>query len=320
MDKLWRWTVAFAVAILVLPSIARAQEYPSRLVKVLVPFTAGSSTDQVARLLGADLQNLLGQPFVIENKPGAQGTIAGDALAKSTPDGYTLLLATNSIAASVSLFKDLPFDPIKDLQPIARIGFTGFVAMIRPDFEVKSMSDLISLARKRPGTLSAGFGGGGGQVSEALFKSMAKLDIVDVPYRGVPQAVTDVLGGNVSLVWVDLGNARALSQSGRLNAIGVTTPSRTELAPGVPAIAETIPNYQVIAWFGLFAPAGTPQAIVQKLYDALGSSLAKPEIRSGLALTGTVIAILGPSAFGSFVQAEIPRWAELVRLSGLRPE
>jgi tripartite-type tricarboxylate transporter receptor subunit TctC len=315
-----RWIVVYGVAALLLPSLSMAQDYPNRPVKLLVPFSAGSSTDQVARLLGEDFQTSLGQAFVIEDKPGAQGTIAADTLAKSPPDGYTLLLATNSIAASVSLFKDLPFDPIKDLQPIGRIGFTGFVAMTRPDFEAKSMAELIALARKRPGSLSAGFGGGGGQVSEALFKSMGKLDIVDVPYRGVPQAVTDVLGGNVNLAWVDLGNAKALSQSGRLRAIGVTTPARTELAPGVPAIAETIPNFQVIAWFGLFAPAGTPPAIIQKLYGVLQRSVSKPKIRDGLALTGTDIALLDPPAFGTFVQSEIPRWAELVKLSGLRPE
>lgn len=320
MQRFLRRIAIVALTAITLPSVSIAQDYPSRPVKLLVPFTAGSSTDQVARLLGAELQNLLGQPFVIENKPGAQGTLAADSLAKSTPDGYTLLLATNSIAASVSLFKNLPFDPIKDLEPIARIGFTGFVAMTRPDFEAKTMKDFIALARAQPGTLSAGFGGGGGQVSQALFKSMAKLELVDVPYRGVPQAVTDLLGGSVSLAWVDLGNARALAQSGRLTPIGVTTPSRTDLAPGVPTIAETIPSFQVIAWFGLFAPAGTPPAIVQKLYEAVKTSLAKPEIRSGLALTGTDIAPLDPSAFGRFVQDEIPRWAELVKISGLHPD
>ena len=320
MQTSLRAIAALALAALTLPSVAMAQDYPSRPVKLLVPFTAGSSTDQVARLLGADLQSQLGQPFVIENKPGAQGMLAADTLAKSTPDGYTLLLATNSIAAAVSLFKNLPFDPVKDLQAIARIGFTGFVAMTRPDFEAKSMKDLIALARAKPNTLSAGFGGGGGQVSQALFKSMAKVDLVDVSYRGVPQAVTDLLGGSVALAWVDLGNARALAQSGRLTPIGVTTPNRTDLAPGVPAIAETIPNFQVIAWFGLFAPAGTPPAVVQKLYDAIKTSLAKPEIRKALALTGTDIAPLDPSAFGRFVQDEIPHWAELVKISGLHPD
>lgn len=320
MQTFLRWIAAFGVAALVLPSASKAQDYPSRPVKLLVPFTAGSSTDQVARLLGNELQTLLGAPFVIEDKPGAQGTLAADTLAKSSPDGYTLLLATNSIAASVSLFANLPFDPIKDLQPIARIGFTGFVAMSQPGFEAKSIGDLITLARQRPGKLSAGYGGGGGQVSQALFKSMAKIDIVDVPYRGVPQAVTDLLGGSVSFAWVDLGNARSLAQSGRLIPLGVTTPARTELAPGVPAIAETIPKFQVIAWFGLFAPAGTPPAIVKKLYEAVVTSLAKPEIRNGLALTGTDVALLDPSDFARFVQDEIPRWAELVKLSGLHPE
>jgi tripartite-type tricarboxylate transporter receptor subunit TctC len=321
MQILLRWlAAACAIVALVLPSTSMAQDYPSRPVKLLVPFPAASSTDQVARLLGAELQARLGEPFVPENKPGAQGTIAADALAKSNPDGYTLLLATNSIAASVSLFKTLPFDPIKDLQPIARIGFTGFVAMVRPDYEAKSMADLVALARKRPGTLTAGFGGGGGQVSQALLKSMANLDVVDVPYRGVPQAVTDLLGGNVSYAWVDLGNAGVLAQGGRLMPLGVTLPTRTDLAPGVPTIAETVPNFQLVAWFGLFAPAGTPPAIVEKLHEAVVASLDKPEIRKGLAITGTDIAPLDPQRFGAFLRDEIPRWAELVKLSGLKPE
>ena len=222
----------------------------------------------MARLIGNELQNALGQPFVVDNRPGALGTIAADAVAKSAPDGYTLLLTTNSpLATDVSLFSKLPYDPVKDFAPIARIGVTAFVLMTRPDFKAKSLKELIDLARAQPNKLSAGFGGGGGQVSQALFKSMAKVEITDVPYRGVPQAVTDTLGGTVSYAFVDLGNAAALASSKQLNPLGQTLPQRTKLAPGVPAIAETLPGFQVVGWFGLVAPAGTPPDVVSKLYQ-----------------------------------------------------
>jgi tripartite-type tricarboxylate transporter receptor subunit TctC len=309
------------VCALLVAAPAAAQSYPSRPVKLLVPFPAGSSTDQVARLVGNELQGLLGQPFVVDNRPGALGSIAADAVAKSQPDGYTLLLTTNSpLATNVSLFKTLPYDPVKDFAPIARIGVTAFVLMVKPDFQAKSLEDLLALARAEPGKLSGGFGGGGGQVSQALLKSMAKVDIVDVPYRGVPQAVTDTLGGNVSFSFVDLGNAGSLAKSGQLRALGVTLPQRTDLAPGVRAIAETLPGYEVVAWFGLVAPAATPPPIVAKLYDATVAALAKPEIKQGLAITGTEVSTLDSAQFAKFIQSEIPKWAELVKLSGMHAE
>jgi tripartite-type tricarboxylate transporter receptor subunit TctC len=302
-------------------TLASAQPYPNRPVKLLVPFPGGSSTDQVARLLGNDLQNALGQPFVVDNRPGALGSIAADAVAKSAPDGYTLLLTTNSpLATNVSLFKTLPYDPVKDFAPIARIGVTAFVLMVKPDFQAANLQELLALARAQPGKLSGGFGGGGGQVSQALLKSMAKVDVVDVPYRGVPQAVTDTLGGNVSYSFVDLGNAEALAKNGQLRPLGETLPHRTDLAPGVPAIAETLPGYEVVAWFGLVAPAGAPPDIIAKLHDATIAALAKPEVRQGLAITGTEVATLDAAQFADFIKSEIPKWAELVKISGMHAE
>jgi tripartite-type tricarboxylate transporter receptor subunit TctC len=312
--------VAGLVCGLLFAAAASAQTYPNRPVKMLVSFPPGSSTDQVARLLSAELQMALGQPFVIENKVGAQGSISADAVAKSPPDGYTLLLTTNSLAVAVSLFKKLPYDPVKDIAPIARIGFTAFVAMTKPDFQAKSMAELIALARAQPGKLSGGQGGSGGQVSMALLNSMAKVDILSVPYKGVPQAIIDVMGGSVDFAFVDLGNAGAQVKGGRLRALGVTMPNRTDLAPGVPTIAESVPGYEVTAWFALVAPAGTPADIVAKLHDATVKALAKPEVRQGLAATGTDVATLNPAQFTQFLQSEIPKWAELVKLSGMHAE
>jgi tripartite-type tricarboxylate transporter receptor subunit TctC len=299
---------------------ARSETYPDHPVKLVVPFPAGSSTDQIARLIGKELELTLGQPFIVENKAGAAGSIAANYVAKSTPDGYTLLLTTNSLALDVSLFDKLPYDPVSDFAPIARIGFTGFVAMVRPDSPAKTMADLIALARAQPGKLSAGHSGSGSQVSLALLNSMANINIISVPYHGVPQAVTDLLGGSVYSAFVDLGNARALARSGQLIALGETLPRRTDLAPGVPAIAETLPGYDVSAWFGLVAPAGTPQAIVGKLYDSTASVLAKPDLRDGIGLTGTDVSTLDPSNFAQFIKSEIPKWAKLVKLSRIHAE
>ncbi len=320
MHRTFIATVGAACSLLFVAA-AWGQTYPTRPVKLLVPFPAGSSTDQVARILGNELQKALGQPFVVDNRPGAQGSLAADAVAKSAADGYTLLLTTNSpLAANVSLFKRLPYDPVKDFAPIARVGVTAFVVMVRPDFPAKTLAELIARARAQPGELSAGYGGGGGRVSLALLKSMAKVDIVEVPYKGVPQLVTDLVGGAVSFALVDLGSAATQVEGGKLHALGVTLAKRTDLAPGVPAIAETLPGYELIAWFGLVAPAGTPKEVVAKLHDSTVSALAKPDVRQGLALTGTDVATLDPSQFAQFIQSEIAKWSELARLAGMQPE
>jgi tripartite-type tricarboxylate transporter receptor subunit TctC len=298
-----------------------ARSYPVRPVRLIAPFPPGSNADSVARVIGDPLQKALGQPFIVENRPGATGSIAADFVAKSAPDGYTLFLTTNSpLAVNGSLFKKLSYDPVKDFAPITRLGVTGFVAMVRPDSQVKTLSDLIALARSRPGMLSAGTGGAGTQVSTALFKSMAKLDVIDVPYKGVPQVVTDVLGGNLSFAFVDLGNAIGQMNGGKLLPLAVTLDAPTPLAPGVPTVAETLPGFAVMAWFGLVAPAGTPPEIIAKLNDAAMTALTRPEVKAAFANTGNVIAPMNPVEFSAFIQSEIAKWAVLVKLAGLQPE
>jgi tripartite-type tricarboxylate transporter receptor subunit TctC len=311
------------LVLLVFASIAGAQSdsYPTRPVRMMVGASAGGGTDVIARVLADKFADSLRQPFIVENRPGATGSIAADFVAKSAPDGYTLFLTTNSpLAVNGSLFKKLSYDPVKDFAPITRLGVTGFVAMVRPDFPATTLADLIALARSRPGMLSAGTGGAGAQVSTALFKSMAKLDVIDVPYRGVPQAVTDVLGGNLSFAFVDLGNAIVQMKGGKLLPLAVTLDAPTPLAPGVPTVAETLPGYAVMAWFGLVAPAGTPPEIIAKLHDAAMAALAKPEVRAGFANTGNVIAPMNSAEFSAFIQSEIAKWAVLVTLAGLEPE
>ncbi|MBV9190337.1 MAG: tripartite tricarboxylate transporter substrate binding protein [Betaproteobacteria bacterium] len=300
---------------------AHAQNYPTRPVRLVVPFPAGSATDQVARVVGAELQQALGQPFVVENKAGAQGAIAATEVAKATPDGYTLMLTTNTPqAANVSLFKKLSYDPVKDFTPITRYGTTSFMLMVRPDFPAKDLKEFIAHARSQPGKLSGGYGSAGSQVSLAMLKQLGKLDIVEVPYKGIPQTITDTMGGSLQLTFVDMANAQAQVKGGKLRGLGVTNGKRSPLAPDMPAIAEELKGYEVIAWFALVAPAKLPEAIVQRLNDTNMKAMAKPDVKEKFALVGTDVAPMGPAEFGKFIQSEVAHWAKLVKLAGIEPE
>ena len=316
---MFRTLVAAGLAVLALG--AHAQTYPARPVRLMVPFPAGSATDQIARLVGQQLQEELKQPFIVENKPGAQGAIAAAEVARAAPDGYTLLVTTNTPqAANVSLFKKLPYDPVRDFAPVARIGTTSFMLMVKADAPVKSFKEFLADARAKPGKLSAGFGSSGSQVSLAMLKSMGKLDVVEVPYKGIPQTITDVLGGTLSFTFVDLGNALAQAKGGKLRGLAVTSAKRTPLAPDVPAVAEELKGYELIAWFALMAPAGTPPEIVQRLHDVTVKGIGKPESKEKFAVIGTDVAPMNPGELGKFIQSEIAHWAKLVKLAGIQPE
>jgi tripartite-type tricarboxylate transporter receptor subunit TctC len=314
-----KWFLCIIVALAAFS--VQGQTYPSKPVKLIVPFPAGSATDQVARVVGAELQQALRQPFVVENKAGAQGAIAAAEVAKAAPDGYTLLLTTNTPqAANVSLFKKLNYDPVKDFTPITRYGTTSFILMVRPDFPAKDLKSFIAHARSRPGKLSGGYGSAGSQVSLAMLKQLGKLDIVEVPYKGIPQTVTDTMGGSLQLTFVDMANALAQAKGGKLRGLAVTNGKRSSLAPDLPAIAEELPGYEIIAWFALVAPAKLPEAIVQRLHEINLKALAKPEVKERFATVGTDVAPLGPAELGKFIQSEVAHWAKLVKLAGIEPE
>jgi tripartite-type tricarboxylate transporter receptor subunit TctC len=316
---MFRTFVAAVLALLTLG--AQAQTYPARPVRLMVPFPAGSATDQVARLVGQQLQEELKQPFIVENKPGAQGAIAAGEVARAAPDGYTLLLTTNTPqAANVSLFKKLAYDPVKDFAPIARIGTTSFMLMVKADSPLRTFKEFLADARAKPGKLSAGYGSSGSQVSIAMLESMGNLKVVSVPYKGIPQAITDVLGGTLSFTFVDLGNALAQAKGGKLRGLAVTSAKRTPLAPDVPAVAEELKGYELIAWFALVAPAGTPPDIVQRLHDVTVKGIAAPAVKEKFAAIGTDVAPMNPAELGKFIQSEIAHWAKLVKLAGIQPE
>jgi tripartite-type tricarboxylate transporter receptor subunit TctC len=310
-----------ALAAAALSLAAQAQTYPTRPVRVMVPFPAGSATDQVARLVGQQLAEALKQPFIVENKPGAQGSIAAAEVARAAPDGYTLLLTTNTPqAANVSLFKKLAYDPVKDFAPVARIGTTSFMLMLKADSPIRTFKEFLADARTKPGKLSAGFGSAGSQVALAMLKSMGNVDVVEVPYKGIPQAITDVLGGTLSFTFVDLGNALAQAKGGKLRGLAVTSAKRTPLAPDVPAVAEELKGYELIAWFALMAPAGTPAPIVQRLHDVTVKGIATAEVKEKFAAIGTDVAPMDPGELAKFIQSEIAHWAKLVKLAGIQPE
>src|SRR5438876_10699298 len=311
----------FASLLLCVCTAVAAQNYPTRPVKLIVPFPAGSATDQVARVVGAELQQALGQAFVVENKAGAQGAIAAAEVAKAAPDGYTLMLTTNTPhAANPSLFKKLNYDPVKDFTPITRYGTTSFMLMVRPDFPAKDLKSFIGHARSQPGKLSAGYGSAGSQVSIAMLKQLGTLDIVEVPYKGIPQTITDTMGGSLQLTFVDMANALAQAKGGKLRGIAVTNAKRSALAPDMPAIAEQLPGYEIIAWFALMAPAKLPEPIVQRLHETNMKALAKPDVKEKFATVGTDVAPMNPAELARFIQAEVAHWAKLVKLAGIQPE
>jgi len=310
-----------AAVLAISATCALAQPYPSRPVKLVVPFPAGSATDQVARVLGQQLQEVLKQPFVVENKAGAQGSIAAAEVARAAPDGYTLMVTTNTPqAANVSLFKKLNYDPVKDFAPVARLGTISFMLMVRADFPAQNLKQFLAHARANPGKLSAGYGSAGSQVSQAMLRSMAKIDFVDVPYKGLPQAITDVLGGSLAFTFADLANALAQQKGGKMRGLAVTSEKRSALAPEVPAIAEELPGYELIAWFALMAPAGTPPEIVARLHQITAAALAKPDIVARFATIGTDVAPMNPEQLGAFIRSEIAKWARMTKEAGIEPQ
>ncbi len=309
------------VLVVSVPTIAAAQAYPNKPVKFVVPFPAGSATDQVARVTAQELQEALGQPFVIDNKPGASGAIGAEQVAKSAPDGYTLLVTTNTTqAANPSLFKKLPYDPVKDFAPIVRLGTTSFMLMARPDYLAKNLKDFLTHARANSGKLSGGYGSAGSQVSLAMMASMGKFEVTMVPYKGIPQSITDVLGGTLNFTFVDLANALAQLKGGKLQGIAVTSEKRTPLAPDVPAVAEALPGYELIAWMALMAPAGTPRDVIAKVHDTAARSLAKPSFGEAFSRIGMDVGPMNPEQLARFIQVEIAKWAKLAKEAGIQPE
>lgn len=298
---------------------AHAQSTPLR---ILVGAPAGGSTDTLARSMAAEMGRLLGRVVVVENRAGAGGNIAADAVAKAAPDGNTLLMSFTSHAINASLYPSLPFDPIKDFTPLTCVATSPSVLVAHPSLPVKDVRELIALAKAQPGKLNFAIGAVGSSLHLAgdAFKMQSGAFIVNIPYRGTAPALQDVLAGQVDLMFAAVGNAQAQIKAGKLKALGVTSAKRLPAFPDVPAIAEVLPGYESSAWFGLFGPGRMDPELARRLSDAARKAIASPEVRNRLEHEGAVPVGNSPEEFARFVQAEIPRWAKIVKFAGTRPE
>ena len=300
---------------------AFAQDYPSRPITIVVGFPAGSATDNLVRPLANALQGSLGQPVIIDNKPGANGVVATQFVARAKPDGYTLLAGSSTtLAANVGLFKSLPYDPAKDFEPVAGMGATSMMFMVRADSPAKDLKSFVALAGKEANPMPVAYGSSSAQVALAMFSKATGVSFTPVPYKGTPQAITDLLGGTIPMAIVDVGNGVPHVKSGKLIALAISGTSRSVSAANVPTLAETYPNTELVTWIGLVAPAGTPQPVVDKLWTAISAALATPEIKEKFAAISTEVEPVAPRDLGRRMQRDQVRWIELIKAAGIQPE
>ena len=316
-----RRDILIAPAALAFAAAARAQ-LGNAPVRILVGAPAGGSTDTLARSLAVSMGPALGRTVIVENKPGAGGNIAADAVAKAAPDGNTLLMSFTSHAINATLYPSLPFDPVKDFTALTCVATSPSILVASPSVPAKDVKELIALAKARPGQLNFAIGAVGSSLHMAgeAFKMQSGVDIVNVPYKGTAPAVQDLLAGQVQLMFAAVGNVKAHIQAGKLKALGVTTATRLPAFPEVPAVAETLPGYESSAWFGLFGPARLPADVSRNLSDAARRALQQPDMLRRLDTEGAIPVGNSPEQFAAFVQSEIPRWAKVVKFSGAKPE
>ncbi len=313
------WIAIVLIVIGLLPPVG-AQTPPP--VRILVGAPAGGSTDTLARTLAVEMGRQLGRTVIIENRPGAGGNIAADAVAKSAPDGNTLVMSFTSHAINASLYPSLPFDPVKDFTPLTCVATSPSMLVAHPSLPAKDVRELIALAKARPGQLNFAIGSVGSSLHLAgdLFKMQSGAFVVNIPYRGTAPAIQDVIAGQVELMFAAVGNAQAQVKAGKLKALGVTSAKRLAAFPDVPAIAEALPGYESSAWFCLFGPARMSQELARRMSEAARAAIATPEVRRRLEAEGAIAVGNSPEEFAAFVQAEITRWANVVKFSGARPE
>ena len=314
---------SFAVAALsafALPA-AHAQSYPNKPIKFVVPFSAGSATDNVGRILAQAMGEAMGQPITVENKAGANGILGAEVVKAAPADGYTFLVTTSTTqAANVHLYRKLPYDPVKDFTPIGKVGEVGFILMVNNDFPAKDMKEFIAYAKANPGKLAFGHGSSGSLVSAAMLSELASLQTINVPYKSIPPALTDLLGGQIQFAFADTGNAVSQMNGGRMRGLGVTAKKRASKAPNVPPIGDTVNGYNVSAWFGLMAPAGMPADVQKKATATLMAVLAKPEVREKIQNAGIDLDVEDSATLAKTIDAEIKKWGGWVKTAGITPE
>jgi tripartite-type tricarboxylate transporter receptor subunit TctC len=308
-----------AAATMVAP-FARAQAYPSRPVRLVVPFPPGSGSDVAARVVGQHLATTLGQQFVIDNKPGAGGSIGAMEVVRAPADGLTLFFGSSStLAANVALLKTMPYDPVKDLTPIAGIADSVTALMVRTELPVSNLAEFIAYAKQRPGKLNASYGSSSTQIALAALAKVAGLDVTAVPYKGTPLAVQDLLAGTVDFTFADLGSVMVHVRAGKLRGLGITTPRRSPMVDW-PPIADSFPAYDdITGWIALAGPPGLPREIAETLNRAVQQALQSSEVRTRLASFGLSPMPMGPEQLKAFIPSEITKWSRLTKAANIEP-
>ena len=303
---------------------ALAQPYPTKAVRMVVPFAAGAgSNDIMARLIAQKLGDSLGQQFVVDNRPGASGIIGCDIVAKAQPDGYTVLMMSLTFTVNPSLFKKLPYDTVKDLVPVTMVASAPLMLVVHPSIPVKSVAEFIAYAKANPGKLNFGSGGPGTtpHLAGEMLKTMAHLDVTHIPYKGGAPALSDLIGGQIQFMLENIPGTLPFAKAGKLRALAVTDLKRSPLLPDLPTLDESgLKGYQIVGWNGLFVPAGTPSAIINKLHTEVVKALALPDVKERLATMGADGVGDTPQHFTAFIKAEIPKWAKVVKDAGLKVE
>jgi tripartite-type tricarboxylate transporter receptor subunit TctC len=313
---------AGAAALPAVSRIAKAQSYPSRPVRIVVPFAAGGNVDLFARLIGQWLSERLRQPFVIENRPGAGTTIGTEAVVRAAPDGYTLLMASTAATINATIYEKLSFNFVRDIAPVAAVVRTPFVMAVHPSVPAKTVLEFIAYAKASSGKLSMASSGIGTtpHVAGELFKMMTGVDMVHVPYRGAGPALTDLIAGQVHVYFTALPEAIEHIRVGKIRALAVTTAAQSEVLPDTPTLSGVLPGFEASFWAGFGAPKSTPTEIVDNLNKAINAGLADPEIKSRLAELGGTVLVGSPADFGKLIAAETEKWAKVIRAANIKPE
>ena len=321
MRKLIAMLIAAAMLPMSSPALAQTQAYPDKPIRIVSPFPVGGIADTFAREIGKKLTEVWGQPVVIENRTGAGGNIGADIVAKSAPDGYTLVIGNiGTHAVNVSLFPSMPFDTIKDFTPIVHVLDAEGLLVVNPSIKATTVPELIALARAEPGKLSYGSGGLGttSHLAGELFKSMTRVDIVHVPYKGNVPAITDLLGGQTSMAFATMPTVLPHVRAGKLRPLAVLGATRSPALPDVPTVAESVPGFEVSNWIGLFAPAGTPTTIVARINAEVQKIMRSPEIQKRLESEGAKFIAMSPEQFAAFQKAELGKWAKTIKDANIK--
>lgn len=300
---------------------AWSQAYPSKPVRIVAPFGAGGGGDTTIRLLAQQLSQAMGQSFIVDNKAGGNGVIGVQEVLRGAPDGYTLFYgSTTTLAANASLMKKINYDPVKDFAPITRVGVLPFLLLVNSSQPFGSVKELIAFGKANPRKLSYASSAATGQVSGAMFAQMAGLEMLHIPYKASVGGVTDVLNGNLSMIFVDIPPAIGQVNAGKLRVLGVTTARRTALLPQVPSLAEALPGYEVFAWTAMCAPAGTPAEVIKRLHAEFAKALANPEVKEAFARVGVEAGSSTPEELAAFIKSERDKWAKLIKMARIEPE